>query len=71
MENNAYCNQSIMCSVTNCKHHNSTKDYCSLEAIKVGTHEQSRSELTRQIRLFVSARTARALKQSAAASNLI
>ena len=39
MENNAYCNQSIMCSVTNCKHHNSTKDYCSLEAIKVGTHE--------------------------------
>ena len=63
MENNAYCNQSIMCSVTNCKHHNSTKDYCSLEAIKVGTHEQ--------IRLFVSVRTARALKQSAAASNLI
>lgn len=64
MENNAYCNQSIMCSVTNCKHHNSTKDYCSLE-------KQSRSALTRQIRLFVSVRTARALKQSAAASNLI
>lgn len=39
MTDNSYANQSIVCSVTNCKNHNSTKNFCSLETIKVGTHE--------------------------------
>ena len=64
MENNAYCNQSIMCSVTNCKHHNSTKDYCSLGSNQ-GRHSRGKSDCLSVYR------TARALKQSAAASNLI
>lgn len=32
-------NRSIGCSVTSCKHHCKEADYCSLEAIHVGTHE--------------------------------
>ena len=32
-------NKSIQCSVTNCKHHCTGVDYCSLNSIKVGTHE--------------------------------
>lgn len=39
MTDNSYANQSIICTVTNCKNHNNTKNFCSLEAIKVGTHE--------------------------------
>lgn len=38
MDNN-YENHSIECTVTNCKNHNDTKNYCSLQTIKVGTHE--------------------------------
>lgn len=38
---NSYANQSIACTVTSCKNHNSTKNYCSLESIKVGTHESN------------------------------
>lgn len=37
--NNKYVNHCIECSVTNCKHHNKTQNYCALEAISVGTHE--------------------------------
>lgn len=33
-------NKSIQCSVTSCKHHCTGVDYCSLNSIKVGTHEQ-------------------------------
>lgn len=36
---NSYANQSIKCSVTQCKHHCDAKDYCSLNCIQVGTHE--------------------------------
>ncbi|MEE1056981.1 MAG: DUF1540 domain-containing protein [Acutalibacteraceae bacterium] len=36
---NSYANQSIKCSVTQCKHHCNAKDYCSLNCIQVGTHE--------------------------------
>lgn len=38
---NTFCNKSIKCSVQQCKYHNNTQDYCSLDAIKVGTHEQN------------------------------
>ena len=32
-------NKSIKCSVTQCKNHCQTSDYCSLSSIQVGTHE--------------------------------
>lgn len=32
-------NESIRCSVAQCKYHCQTKDYCSLSSIQVGTHE--------------------------------
>ncbi len=32
-------NNSIMCTVEQCKHHCQTQDYCSLDNIRVGTHE--------------------------------
>ncbi|MBR5543197.1 MAG: DUF1540 domain-containing protein [Oscillospiraceae bacterium] len=34
-------NKSIHCSVTSCMHHCQNVDYCSLDAIKVGTHEKN------------------------------
>lgn len=39
MTDNSYANQCIICNVTSCKNHNKTRNYCSLEAIRVGTHE--------------------------------
>ena len=32
-------NPSIACTVTSCSHHAVQEDYCTLSAIKVGTHE--------------------------------
>ncbi len=32
-------NKAIRCSITNCQHHCSSADYCSLNAISIGTHE--------------------------------
>lgn len=32
-------NHCIECSVTQCKNHCQTENYCALDAIKVGTHE--------------------------------
>lgn len=32
-------NESIRCNVQNCRHHCSSKNYCSLSTIEVGTHE--------------------------------
>lgn len=32
-------NESIQCTVEQCRHHCNSKDYCSLQKIKVGTHE--------------------------------
>ncbi|CUU49560.1 MULTISPECIES: DUF1540 domain-containing protein [Clostridium] len=32
-------NESIGCSVTECKYHCKDDDYCTLDQIKVGTHE--------------------------------
>ena len=39
MNCNCNANRSIQCSVTQCKHHCDTENYCSLEQIQVGTHE--------------------------------
>ncbi len=39
MIDNNYANQCIICNVTSCKNHNKSKNYCALEAIRVGTHE--------------------------------
>ena len=36
---NTYANQCIACTVTSCKNHHQTRDYCSLDKITVGTHE--------------------------------
>lgn len=33
-------NASIECSVNSCKYHCTNEDYCSLNKIHVGTHEQ-------------------------------
>lgn len=41
MLDNSYVNPSIHCTVNNCKHNNEAKNYCSLESIKVGTHESN------------------------------
>ncbi len=34
-------NRSIHCTVTACAHHCRNDQYCGLEAIQVGTHEQN------------------------------
>ena len=34
-------NPSIRCSVANCAHHCQQENYCSLDAIQVGTHESN------------------------------
>ena len=34
-------NKSIQCTVTNCKHHCNSVNYCSLNTIQVGTHENN------------------------------
>lgn len=34
-------NNSIQCSVCNCKYHASDVNYCTLDKIKVGTHESN------------------------------
>ena len=36
---NCEANKSIACTVTSCKHHCGTQEYCSLNKIQVGTHE--------------------------------
>lgn len=33
------CNECIKCTVDKCRHHHNNKNYCTLEAIQVGTHE--------------------------------
>ncbi|MEE0957279.1 MAG: DUF1540 domain-containing protein [Ruminococcus sp.] len=40
MNNNGYVNHCIACDVTACKNHHRTQSFCSLESIKVGTHEK-------------------------------
>ncbi len=37
-------NESIKCTVRQCRNHCTSKDYCSLNAISVGTHEADPTE---------------------------
>lgn len=39
MDSNYKANESIKCTVTECKNHCKSQDYCSLDCITVGTHE--------------------------------
>ena len=41
MENKKTNNHSIECSVKQCANHSDTADYCALDKIKVGTHEEN------------------------------
>lgn len=36
---NRKANKCIECTVTQCKNHSNTSDYCALDRIRVGTHE--------------------------------
>ena len=36
---NHHANKSIECTVRQCAHHCESENYCSLDKIKVGTHE--------------------------------
>ncbi len=37
---NCHANHCIKCTVTSCENHCNTENYCALECIQVGTHEQ-------------------------------
>ena len=39
-------NECIHCTINNCTYHAKNEDYCTLEAIKVGTHAVSYTHLT-------------------------
>lgn len=41
---NSNINQSIECSVFQCRYHNENEPYCALNKIKVGTHEDDPSQ---------------------------
>ena len=32
-------NESVKCSVSNCRHHAGSQNYCSLNCVSIGTHE--------------------------------
>lgn len=34
-------NESIGCTINNCKHHAQSENYCTLDKIMVGTHESN------------------------------
>lgn len=34
-------NKSIQCTVTQCQHHCTNQDYCSLDTVQIGTHESN------------------------------
>lgn len=38
---NCKANESIMCTVTQCANHCADKNYCALDRITVGTHENN------------------------------
>ena len=44
MKEQNYANHCIVCNVTSCRNHHSDKNYCTLEAIRVGTHEKKPSQ---------------------------
>ena len=36
---NCKANESIRCTVSDCKNHCQSRDYCSLDTVSIGTHE--------------------------------
>lgn len=44
MVDTSFANESIRCTVTDCKFHNCDKNFCSLGTITVGTHESDPKE---------------------------
>lgn len=44
MMNNKNANKSIRCTVVSCVNHNDTENYCSLDCVKIGTHEPHPTE---------------------------
>ena len=41
MMSHAHANMAIRCTVQQCKNHSTSADYCSLDCITVGTHENN------------------------------
>ncbi len=41
---NKMANYCIACSVTQCKHHVKTANYCALDKVTIGTHEENPTE---------------------------
>ena len=39
--NGCNANKSIKCTVTQCKNHCNSQDYCSLSNVSIGTHESN------------------------------
>lgn len=39
--NRDQANRNIGCTVTQCKYHSDHENYCSLDSIRVGTHESN------------------------------
>lgn len=39
MDCHCNANRSIQCTVTQCKHHCGSENYCSLGQVQIGTHE--------------------------------
>ena len=44
MTDNSYANECIKCTVKSCKHHNESENYCSLDTVRIGTHEPHPTE---------------------------
>ncbi len=42
---NCHANKAIRCSVNQCAHHCGESDFCSLDSIRVGTHEMNPTEI--------------------------
>ncbi|EOS58210.1 MULTISPECIES: DUF1540 domain-containing protein [unclassified Anaerotruncus] len=40
---NCKANHSVECTVSQCKNHCATSDYCSLNCVRIGTHENNPS----------------------------
>ena len=46
-------NESIKCTIKNCAYNAQSEDYCTLDAIKVGTHEMNPQEGMYRLRVFL------------------
>ena len=41
MDHNEHANHCIRCTVHECKYHSGKEDYCSLDSIRVASHEEN------------------------------